>query len=77
DRNYATSGWSNFDPAQPPNTGTKEIAAASTGNTVHLFSIGDDDIIYGADGDYNTGNWTRFWALPDNADTKRIATASN
>ncbi|MFD4910157.1 transglycosylase family protein [Kitasatospora purpeofusca] len=45
--------------------------------TTEVFSIGDDDIIYGADGDCNTGNWTRFWALPDNAGTKRIATASN
>ncbi|WP_405006540.1 hypothetical protein OHV13_22745 [Kitasatospora purpeofusca] len=52
----AWSGWGDVSSA----TGlpaTTRIAAAVTGNSLHVVSLGLDDGVYVADGDYDRGSW--------------------
>ncbi|MFD8323339.1 hypothetical protein [Kitasatospora purpeofusca] len=50
------SGWGDVSSATGLPTGIR-IAAAVTGNSLHVVSLGLDDEIYVADGDYDRGTW--------------------
>jgi hypothetical protein len=62
--NYDTgvwSGWANV--SSVTNGGGKnfsQIAAATTGNTLHLFALNSDGNIYTADGNYTAGTWSTW-----------------
>ncbi|MFD4906965.1 hypothetical protein [Kitasatospora purpeofusca] len=52
----AWSGWGDVSSATGLPVSTR-IAAAVTGNSLHVVSLGLDDGVYVADGDYDRGTW--------------------
>ncbi|MEK2491878.1 hypothetical protein WN990_20200 [Kitasatospora purpeofusca] len=52
----AWSGWGDVSSASGLPAGTR-IAAAVTGNSLHVVSLGLDDGVHVADGDYDRGTW--------------------